>query len=435
MYLTRNRNATYYSRIYIPLSLQNKGFPSEIRFSLGTTNRYQAIDRNLVVSFEARRAIKTVSKSDTPKIFKERLSAIVETIRKQHFTSAAADRVTRARKPKVTKAKHNPDFKTMNKDLLNAFIFTKRSEGIKNRSIQQLESRVSHYLSQLGMSVLNVTPREAMEYRDSLLNEGRSRKTNVEYLAAVKQFYHWLSLRGDCKVSPFERIKLAPRKQAPHQDRPRWSREQLLKLFRHKKFTQPYDKDFVNQSTQTITEDFWLPLVLLHTGARIGEICQLRTNDVFEKNDLWLLSINDDGDDMSVKTPSSVRLIPVHPYLIELGFIRYCLARKKAGNERLFDLRPIGVDKDWGKQFARRFERVITESGFIGKNRPTLHSFRHTFIDELQQKGIPENVVAELVGHTKKGITYGRYGKSMCVNQLYKALIAIELDLGMLGKL
>ncbi|ORT50235.1 hypothetical protein ST37_10080 [Vibrio sp. qd031] len=101
MYLTRNRNATYYSRIYIPLSLQNKGFPSEIRFSLGTTNRYQAIDRNLVVSLETRRAIKTVSTSDTPEIFKERLRAIVETIRKRDFT--ANERVTQVHKPKVTK--------------------------------------------------------------------------------------------------------------------------------------------------------------------------------------------------------------------------------------------------------------------------------------------------------------------------------------------
>ncbi len=103
MYLTRNRNATYYSRTYPPLSLPNKDFPGEIRFSLGATNRYQAIERNLVVSLEARRAIKAVSTYDTPEIFKERLSVIVETIRSRNFTTHG--RVTRIHKPKATKSK------------------------------------------------------------------------------------------------------------------------------------------------------------------------------------------------------------------------------------------------------------------------------------------------------------------------------------------
>ncbi|EOG7700951.1 tyrosine-type recombinase/integrase [Vibrio parahaemolyticus] len=433
MYLFRNRNATYYCRIYIPLPLRNRGFPNEIRFSLGTTDRQQAIDRNLVLSLKARAIIKSVLPSDTPESFKKRLSSIVEAVKERDFM--LEEKGLQQHKPKVVKAKRDSDFKQKNEELLKDFVYTKRAEGIKNRSVQQLEARIRHFLAGIGLSTIKVTSKDALSYRDKLLSEGRSHKTNVEYLAAVKQFYNWMELRGECKTRPFEKIKIGPRKKAPYQDRSRWSHEQLLRLFSHNKFTRPYDLNFASQTRQTKLEDYWIPIVLLHTGARIGEISQLRTKDVYREKGLWVISINDDGEYMSVKSRSSVRLIPIHPRLIELGFTNYCEARRSSGAEQLFDLRPIGVDLDWGKQFAKRFERVLTETGFVGKNRPTLHSFRHTFIDELQQKGVPENVVAELVGHAKKRMTYGRYGKNLSIDLLYKALNEIVLDLGNLGRI
>ncbi|MBE4145171.1 hypothetical protein HJ099_10875 [Vibrio parahaemolyticus] len=52
------------------------------------------------------------------------------------------------------------------------------------------------------------------------------------------------------------------------------------------------------------------------------------------------------------------------------------------------------------------------------KTRPTLHSFRHTFIDELQQVGVEEHVTSELVGHSKRNLTYGRYGKQLHISIL-----------------
>ena len=43
--------------------------------------------------------------------------------------------------------------------------------------------------------------------------------------------------------------------------------------------------------------------------------------------------------------------------------------------------------------------------------RPTAYGFRHTFIDELKQKGVEESLVAQIVGHTHQSMTFGRYGK------------------------
>jgi integrase len=38
------------------------------------------------------------------------------------------------------------------------------------------------------------------------------------------------------------------------------------------------------------------------------------------------------------------------------------------------------------------------------------HSFRHTFASALQQAGAQEAIVALIMGHKHKSITFGRYG-------------------------
>jgi integrase len=179
---------------------------------------------------------------------------------------------------------------------------------------------------------------------------------------------------------------------------------------------------YKEQTAQSQLEDYWIPLILLFTGARTSEICQLSTKDVFFNEGVWCLDINADGEAMRLKSPSAKRIIPIHSQLLDLGFLKYAQSRFDNKETKLFNLKPIGENDDWGKSFARRFGKILQELGFRASYRPTLHSLRHTFIDELQANGAPENQVAELVGHSKKNITYGRYGKCLPVDVL-KALI------------
>jgi len=54
---------------------------------------------------------------------------------------------------------------------------------------------------------------------------------------------------------------------------------------------------------------------------------------------------------------------------------------------------------------------------------------RHTFIDELQQADVAEHVVAELAGHSKNGLTFGRYGKRLGIALLREKIESIPSDL------
>jgi hypothetical protein len=69
---------------------------------------------------------------------------------------------------------------------------------------------------------------------------------------------------------------------------------------------------------------FWLPLLGLFTGARLGEIAPLSAADVKtdELTNIHSIVITEDLEKgRRLKTSGSRRVVPVHPELIRIGFI------------------------------------------------------------------------------------------------------------------
>jgi integrase len=70
----------------------------------------------------------------------------------------------------------------------------------------------------------------------------------------------------------------------------------------------------------------WASWLCAYTGARPGEVCQLRAEDVVETPSGWAIHITPDAG--RVKT-GEARTVPLHEHLIEQGFVTF--ARTKAG--------------------------------------------------------------------------------------------------------
>ncbi len=67
---------------------------------------------------------------------------------------------------------------------------------------------------------------------------------------------------------------------------------------------------------------YWLPLIALYGGMRMEEIGQLLTTDLKQEGAVCYFDVSDEGA-KSLKTESSLRRVPVHPVLIDLGLIEY----------------------------------------------------------------------------------------------------------------
>ncbi len=70
----------------------------------------------------------------------------------------------------------------------------------------------------------------------------------------------------------------------------------------------------------------------------------------------------------------------------------------------------------WGK----RFEHLKAGLGFSPTH--VFHSIRKTVVTILENTGVPENVVADIVGHEKPTMTYGLYSGGATLETKRKAL-------------
>lgn len=152
----------------------------------------------------------------------------------------------------------------------------------------------------------------------------------------------------------------------------------------------------------TTPADYWCPLLMLFTGARINEIAQLYCADVKHHGTIDYISIHANRPDMSVKNFHAVRFVPLHPKLVSLGFVEYVGALKKAGHARVFPELPHHKANGYGDAAAGHFDSYLKGIGEKEEGKIT-HAFRHLFQDTLKQDGVHPDLIEELVGHGLPG--------------------------------
>jgi integrase len=159
----------------------------------------------------------------------------------------------------------------------------------------------------------------------------------------------------------------------------------------------------------------WIPLVCMFTGARIGEIAQLRIGDVRREHGVWFVHIAHD-EKVGQSTKSGVsRAAAVHSQLQKIGFLDFVARQQRGGDydlQPLFpELRPNGRDQI-GAQPSRWWRDYLRAIGVKqGRDGFGAHSFRHELADRLREEAeLLDNEVAVCLGHSSKTTT-GGYGR------------------------
>ena len=205
----------------------------------------------------------------------------------------------------------------------------------------------------------------------------------------------------------------------------------------------PYDPEDLKLILTNIREDrlcawkphkFWIPLISLFSGMRQAEICQLYPDDIVTVNGIPCFDIKaDPGRKARLKNRNAERLIPVHPVLLQLGFLDFVQKQAKARRIRnpsdarlwicLEYAEKYGYSHTYEKSYGRFNRKYITKDP-----KKVFHSLRHTVANNLKQRGAQESVVAEIMGHAIPGMSFGRYGKEFHPEVLLKCLK--KLDFG-----
>jgi integrase len=251
-----------------------------------------------------------------------------------------------------------------------------------------------------------------------------STTTVNKHLGWCSSFYEWSINHGYSNINPFKGLKLK-RKVRPRDERDRFTEKELKKIFGKENYIH-----FTNIEKGRY-ELYFVPLISLFSGMRLGEITSLYFDNIREiggnhRNKRWCFDILEEPNrsDKHLKTLSSRRIVPIHDTLLKLGLIEFIelLKKKDPNRERLFQELPYR-EGNYNQNVSRFFNNRYLPSLGVKTDKKNFHSFRHTVSDHLKQKGIEPHFVNELLGHSSGNIDMDRYGKGYNPDILYNKCV------------
>ena len=265
--------------------------------------------------------------------------------------------------------------------------------------------------------------------------------TQEKYFRFFKAVLRWGADEGHLDAAPGSGVKLGSGFKKGQTPKKPYSPGQLKAIFSSALYTgcASAAKNARHKPGDKIIKDgwYWLPLIALFTGMRIGEIVQLLASDVKTEVGITYFDItkgSDEEDEFKrIKNAGSERKMPIPQVLFDLGFGDVIAKAPKSG--RLFPEIPIAEGKHPSRTATQWWTRYGRGAGFYHKTT-TFHSFRHAFTDAMRDAEILDYVQHALTGHTE-GTAHDGYGEGVSIRRLKEAVDKVHypsIDLSKIGK-
>ncbi|NMZ00533.1 tyrosine-type recombinase/integrase [Pseudomonas proteolytica] len=229
-----------------------------------------------------------------------------------------------------------------------------------------------------------------------LISKNLEPKTKKQYLFSFNAFYNFLikkepSFKDRYPVNPFKNHEL-------NQVRRGTLKEDERRAFTVDEVSVLHSKAIEKGKRQLAD----LIEIAAYTGARIEEVCRLKTSSVVKEDGVDCFHITEG------KTQASVRFVPINPALMKT--VKRLV--KSSDDGYLLKTSKGGKYETKSKGLGNQFSIFKTELGFDKKC--VFHSIRKTVITTLERADIKNLVIISLVGHKADGLlrmTFDRYSE------------------------
>lgn len=266
------------------------------------------------------------------------------------------------------------------------------------RVMRQLEKFLGHD------DARRVTGDNFVAWKGAMVQEGlRSKTIQDAKLAPMRAVFEWGFKNKLIPANPAEGVSLEVKNKQSEKKRS-FTDEEAKTILR----AASADNDPVRR---------WVPWIGAYSGARVSEICQLRSEDVQKIDDIWCMKLDPEAG--SLKTSGSERIIPVHPALIEAGFVKFA-ARAKPGP--LFaDLSPDKFGKRGGNG-TKVIGRFVRQLGLVDPRLSPSHSWRHRIKTLGRRHGLATDILDAITGHGSRSVgdSYGEFPAEALYRELCK---------------
>ena len=184
---------------------------------------------------------------------------------------------------------------------------------------------------------------------------------------------------------------------------------------------------------------YWAYILLLLTGLRPGEVGQLETSDIRERDGIYYLDLRPFDpskgrvaikDTKRFKTESSQRMIPLHPLVLDLGLLDRLADLDRMNCRYLFPEwepypKPNG-ELRWGQPITKSWQYLKRKIG-LDRNDISIYSTRHWFADLIDNTDIKDRTRKRVMGHKDRSDSASRYGsKQRLTSRDLDLLIGVE---------
>lgn len=264
-----------------------------------------------------------------------------------------------------------------------------------------------------------MTDDEAVAWKDTLTAKNAGGRTiNEIWITGARTVFNWVKRQKKIASNPFDGVKVAVARSGPTKGKfQEEDAETILKAT-----LQPLGPRTSEHLRLAVR---WVPWLCAYTGARSGEMTQLRKQDIEQHRDgFWLLRITPDAGTVKGSMP---RTVVLHDHLIEQGFLDF--VRKAKPGPLFYDPKAVKTDKpidplnpprppyvimrqklaDWVRK------QGVTDPG-VGPN----HGWRHTFKRRAGRAKIEERIRDAFCGHTDPKV--GRIYELPDIDELAEAI-------------
>jgi integrase len=303
-----------------------------------------------------------------------------------------------------------------------------RATGRKPSTYESYRNTVAGLVTFLGYDdAKQVTPEDVVRFKDHRLASTNPRtgkpisaKTVKDSdLAGLKTLFGWAVSNRKLTSNPATGITIKLGK--PQRLRGKGSTDEEAKALLRASLNVQRGAE----SAGTYAAKLWVPILAIYTGARVGELAQLRRQDVRQEGGHWIIELTPEAG--TIKT-NEARKVVLHPHLIELGFPAFVEAAPighlflKVGPKGDV-LGPLQGVKNRLSEFART---VVTDP-----NVAPMHGLRHRFKTVGMEAGVPTRVLDAIQGHSPRTAAEG-YGE-VTIRTMAAAMERIpRVDVGVL---
>ncbi len=251
-----------------------------------------------------------------------------------------------------------------------------------------------------------VVKADIVAWKDALLAAGRTAKSIRDgQLAAARTLFNYALANDLVSVNPVLGVMLRQKAKAGQKKLPYTDEEvaRLLELADQEKT--PYRH--------------WLPWLMALSGARAAEVAQMWGKHIIQVDGVWVMQITATEDGGRLKNAGSEREVPIHPAVLERGFLDFVEAK---GSGPLFygaakgqrrGRRGKADDDTDGRRHASKGVTnrlggwIRSQEGFNDPRKSPNHAFRHWFKTACMKAGIHPNMADALQGHAGRGEAAG----------------------------